>query len=229
MPFQFLSSDPFIGRPGLSGVAGVAAWAPFSGAVVDMDFKTGNYFGTTAAALTATTGSVKITGAGLQIVTGDLITTTNAALLAALNAATTVIRARVNIPSVSTGSTNGVFLAKSGANSSICLRLRASPNQSGVAAGHNSVGTGLAFASGATGTATDGVPFTMASRHRTTAVAVSGNGVAPTAGAPIGKSTTIDAVQFGISEAAVLLNGFIERLTIWTDDPTDTVLRARAT
>lgn len=207
-------------------------WLPFAGAVVDMDFKAGKYFGTNAAALVASTGSIKITGAGLQVVTGDLITTADATLLAALNSATTVVRARVNIPSVPTAGGNGFINAKTGAFSTLVVRLRSNPNQTSIAASH---GTGLAnlsaFASTQAGVAVDNVAFTVASRHRTTAVSVSANGVFPNTVSPAGKGAAIDTVQFGVSEAvagSVILNGYIERLTIWTDDPTDTVLRARA-
>lgn len=227
MPFQFLAADPFMGRPGLSGKA---AWAPFSGAVVDMDFKAGQYFGTTAAALTASTGSLKITASGLQVVTGDLIVTTNAALLAALNSATTVIRVKAVGPDITTASSNGFFSAKTGANGTLAIRLRSSPNQSGLAAGHSAAGaTVTAFAAGATGGIATGAAFVAASRHRTTNCGLSVNGAAIVSSVPAGKSSTVDTAQFGIGETGVVLNSYIERLTIWTDDPDDTTLRARAT
>lgn len=203
-------------------------WAPFSGAVVDMDFKQGQYYGTTPVALTASTGSLKITGSGLQVITGDLITTTDATLLAALNAATTVIRIKANVPSITTANANGIFFAKVGAISALTFRLRGSTNQSGLAAGHAPDAGGLILASTAAGIASDGVSFVGASRHRTNSASLTGNGGAIVNSAPTGKATSISVAQFGISEGGVVLNGYIERLTVWTDDPSDAVLLTRS-
>lgn len=212
------------------GRVGGRFFTQMAGSVVDMDFKTGNYVGTTPAALTATTGALKITSSGLQVVTGDLITSVDATLLAALNATTTVIRCRVNIPNVTGASNNGFIAGMTGANVSIIQRLRASPNQSGVAGGHAPAGSNAVLASGVTGSASDGVSFTAACRHRTTSATIGANGGALAAGAPTGKSSTIDTVVFGSTTtgAGTLLNGFLERLTIWTDDPNDATLIARS-
>lgn len=209
------------------GRVGGRFFTQMAGSVVDMDFKTGNYVGTTPAALTATTGALKITSSGLQVVTGDLITTTNSTLLAAINSATAVIRIRAIGPVLATASTAGLLSAKAVADNVISIRLRASANQSGFTVGQAVAPAALSFITTATGVVVEAAPVVIATRHRAASVALSANGATVISGG-FSRGGTIDSVRLGASETGVVWGSYIERLTIWTDDPDDATLQLRS-
>lgn len=214
-----------------SKVARGRRWAPLAGAVIDIDFRASRAFGMPFNAITASAGTLKITASGLQVLTGDAIVAANLALLEALNAPTTVIRAQVIAPSdLSTSAgAQGFFLAKVGTGPAIVQRFRGTPNQTGLAAGHSATGGGIgSFGTTAVGSVTNGQRVIAASRHTVSNATLTANGSAVSTVAVPGKTTAIDSLQFGIGETGVVLGSYIERLTIWTDNPTDTELRARS-